>query len=322
MTTCGCERLSPHLVKVGRRTECEAMIRHQLFERVPIALARGKKVRCQRLGEMKEGADGPLVRSRLVAMEVAHGIRLDTIAGTAPLKCIRIIISRAASIKNERGRHTRVLALYDMSVAFWHAQLPHDEPIAMYPPRGEEEAGYMWQTQRAMYGTRRASRLFQEHMKGVLGKAGYAALKVCHQVYYCLEADSKAAIHGDDIIAEGEPEKLNRLDDLLKQLVVVKVLDRIGPGAVEHGQYLKRHTSCTSKDRGSSGWKIRNTLLRSPETVPRLVQSRRAPRAARISGEVTRKRQTSWKRWRRSCISKIQASAYTCPVGDSTCSSV
>ena len=40
------ERLSPHLVKVGRRTEHDAMTRHQLFERVPIAMARGKKVRC------------------------------------------------------------------------------------------------------------------------------------------------------------------------------------------------------------------------------------------------------------------------------------
>ena len=50
-----------------------------------------------------------------------------------------------------------------------------------------------------------------------------------------------AAIHSDDIIAEGEPEKLDRLDEVLKQLVVVKVLDRVGPGATEHGQYLKRH---------------------------------------------------------------------------------
>ena len=64
---------------------------------------------------------------------------------------------------------------------------------------------------RAMCGTRHTSRPFQEHMKGVLGEAGYAALKVCHQVYYCLEADLAAAIHGDDIIAEGEPtEALGR----------------------------------------------------------------------------------------------------------------
>ena len=94
------ELLSPHLVKVGRQTECEAMIRHQLFERVSIILARGKKVRCQWLDEMKEGASGPFVRSRLVAMEVAHGVRIDTFAGTAPLKCIKIVISKAASIKN------------------------------------------------------------------------------------------------------------------------------------------------------------------------------------------------------------------------------
>ena len=170
-------------------------------------MARGKKVGCQWLDEMKEGATGPFVRSRLVAMEVVHGVRFDTFACTVPLKCIKIIISRAASIKNTRGEHSRGLARYDISVAFWHALLPEDQPIAMYPPRGEEEVGYMWQMKRAMYGTRRASRLFQEH----------------------------------DIIAEGEPEKLDRLDEALEQLVVVKVLDRVGPRAAEHGQYLKRH---------------------------------------------------------------------------------
>ena len=67
-----------------------------------------------------------------------------------------------------------------------------------------------WQMKRAMYGTRRASRLFEEDMKGVLKEAGYASLKVC-QVYHCLETDSMAAIHGDDIIAEGKPRKLGNL---------------------------------------------------------------------------------------------------------------
>ena len=176
---------------------------------------------------MKEGASGPFVRSRLVSMEEAHGARFDTFAGTAPLECI-------ASIKNTTGEHSRALALFVIGVAFWHALLPEDEPIAMYPPRAEEEAGYMWKMKRAMYGRRRASRLFQEHMKGVLKEARYAALKVCHQVYHCLETDSLAATHGDDIIAEGESQKLDRLDEVLKQLVVVEVLDRVGPRAAEH----------------------------------------------------------------------------------------
>ena len=47
---------------------------------------------------------------------------------------------------------------------------------------------------------------------GVLGEVGYAGLKVCPQVYHCLEMDTMAAIHGDDIIAEGEPEKMDRLE--------------------------------------------------------------------------------------------------------------
>ena len=78
-------------------------------------------------------------------------------------------------------------------------------------------------------------------MNGVSKEAGCAALKVRHQVYHCLETDSMAAVHGDDIIAEGEPETLDGLDEVLKQVVVVKVLDRVGPRAAEHGQYLKRH---------------------------------------------------------------------------------
>ena len=45
------------------------MTRHQLFERVPIAMAGGEKVRFQCLDEMIEGATGPFV-----AMEVAHGV--------------------------------------------------------------------------------------------------------------------------------------------------------------------------------------------------------------------------------------------------------
>ena len=36
------------------------------------------------------------------------------------------------------------------------------------------------------------------------------------------ETESMAAFHGDDIIAEGEREKWDRLDEILKQLVVVK----------------------------------------------------------------------------------------------------
>ena len=42
-------------------------------------------------------------------------------------------------------------------------------------------------------------------MEGVLEETGYAALKVCHQVYHCLETDSVAAVHSDAVLhADGK----------------------------------------------------------------------------------------------------------------------
>ena len=201
--------------------------------------------------------------------------------------------SRELQINNVRGQHTRVLALHDISVAFWHALLPEDKPIAMYPPSGEEEAGYMWQMKRAMYGIRRTSRLFQEHMKGVL-KAGYAALRVCQQVHQCLDVDWMAAIHGDDIIAEGEAKDLDRLDEVQK-LVEVKVLDRVGPGAAELGQYLKRHIAYII----GQGFE----WLEDPKHIVAIIRKRskmgaksqRSPET-RTSGKPIQKDWTNWKR--------------------------
>ena len=116
----------------------------------------------------------------------------------------------------------------------------------------------------------------------VLGEAGCAALKVCYQVYYCPDADSMAASHGDDIIAEGEPEELDRLDEVSKRLVVVEVPDRIRPGAEVHGQCLKRHvvhiedqgldTSCCDHQKPFQGWCEKDLGRRDPEALDELAE--------------------------------------------------
>ena len=109
--------LSPHLVNVGRQTKCGVLIRHQLFERVPIAWAQSRKVGCYWLYEVKEGSDGPFVRSKPMVMELANKTKFDASAGTVPLKS-SMIIFRDTLIKDQRGRHTRALDLYVISVAF------------------------------------------------------------------------------------------------------------------------------------------------------------------------------------------------------------
>ena len=126
------------MVKVGRQTEHDAMTRHQLFERVPIARARDERGSKWTIRAQPTCCDGS------GSWCTIRYIRWHCTSQMHQYYHLK-------SCTHER-RHSRVLALYDISVAFWHAQLPEDEPIAMYPPRGEEEAGYMWQMKRAMYG--------------------------------------------------------------------------------------------------------------------------------------------------------------------------
>ena len=68
--------------------------------------------------------------------------------------------------------------------------------------------------------------------EGVLGEVGHAGLNVCHQGCDCLETDTMAAIHGDDIIAEGEPAKMDRLGKILRQLVVVRSAGQRQAGSI------------------------------------------------------------------------------------------
>ena len=99
----------------------------------------------------------------------------------------------------------------------------------------------MWPLLKAMYGTRIASGMFQEFMQKVFLEAGYKKSMLSHQVLYNVEADSLGTLHGDDILAEGENETLDRLDTVLEAKVQVKKLGRVGLGQGNHGRYFKRH---------------------------------------------------------------------------------
>ena len=175
------ERLGPHLVSIGRRTQCEAMARYQLFERALIRLARGKN--------NGSGPRDPIIYIR------RHGT----------------------------------------------SQIHQDHHLEACVDKEQES-----------------------------------------QVYYCSGADSMAATHGDDILAEGEPGELDRLGEVSKRLVVVEVLDRIRPGGEVHGQYLKRHilhiedhgleTSCCDHQKPFQGWCEQSLGRSDPETLDELAE--------------------------------------------------
>ena len=227
------EELDLDLVRVGRLGELDQMAKHQVYREVPAAQAWGRRVKARWVDEYRRKDGNTEVRSRLVAMEFNLYVRDDVNASTPPLAAIRAVISMAASKSG-----TRFLAVYDVSVAFFHATI--DEDITVLPPPGAGRPGHVWILLKAMYGTRRAAQLWQEHLAGVFKSGNWRRIGNIAGAYYEPNLDIALVIHGDDFLAEGTAECLNELDKLLFSAMDVKAMPRIGPGAASSGKYLKR----------------------------------------------------------------------------------
>ena len=207
----------------------------EVVEALPSDECRGKRVKSRWVEGERTKSDGTMfVRSRLVAQEVNTFVREDVSAGTPPLLAVRLLISLCAS---QAGR--RLLSLHDAEVAFFHASA--DEEMTIIPPKGAVPVGQLWQLKKALYGTRRAAKLWQEFLATVLVGAGWRRIICVPNCYHHDELGSTTIIHGDDLLSEGTAEALDRLDQVLAEKVRIKILGRIGPGAGTHGRFLKRH---------------------------------------------------------------------------------
>ncbi len=133
---------------------------------------------------------------RLVATQVINFAREDAQANTPPLKAARVITSRASS-----GCKTKVLALYDATVAFLHVALGNDEMLCVRGPRDIRQKGELMLLAKALYGARKAGQMWQEHIYATMIDAGFVANAFLH-------AGDNVLIncHGDDFLASGEPQ--------------------------------------------------------------------------------------------------------------------
>ena len=135
------ELLDPLLVHEGREKERENLRKFEVYGRVPRMQARGKRVRVQWLDDYRTGPDNErFVRSRLVAMQIAWEARSDCFAGTPVLCVVRLVLSYAATLV--RGPRMRLCALYDVSVAFYHALLDEDIWVDPRGARSQSTASF------------------------------------------------------------------------------------------------------------------------------------------------------------------------------------
>ena len=196
------ERLEEDQVRKARTREMEKMELHKVRENMTMeeVKKRGLKVVKSRWVDTRKALpDDPRgVRSRLVAQEINVGPKDDTFAGTPPL-WVRSLVSKAATAaKADKGKK-RLVARYDISVAFFHAYSTGG--IAVMPPKDMYVGVNLWFLLKAMNGTREASRQRGLYIKDSMVPAGSTGSAAIQGLYYRPEWEIMIACHGDDFLS-------------------------------------------------------------------------------------------------------------------------
>ena len=97
-------------------------------------------------------------------MEVNQYERHDVFAGTPALKVFRILMAKAASHCHTEHGHRRIIAILDVAVAFFHADM-EDVKNAHPPAEAAPDRTVVSLLIKADYGTRNAARLWQEFLR-------------------------------------------------------------------------------------------------------------------------------------------------------------
>ncbi len=181
-------------------------------------------------GKFLDDARGDEVKSRFVAQEVAYEVRDDVHAGAPGLKVLCILISMAAM-------QCQCLAIYDIVAAFLHAWM--DELLAVLAPRGLLADDEVFVPVKALYGTRRASNLWQAWYSKLFSSHGWASSRAFAAVFM-RPGEAMMACHGDDILVQGPDAIHEEVEHMLRENADVKILGRVGPGHGKIGKFLKR----------------------------------------------------------------------------------
>ena len=178
--------------------------------------------------------------------------REDVTESIPPFWVARCFLS-IASIAVSEGEHYLCIGVWDCSVAFYHADLPEDEPIHVIPPRGLYKPGHCWQLKRAMNGTRPASLAYGNFVTDTMVDADFKKVQLVAMTFVNFERKINVLVHGDDLLGLGSYESLMWLNEVLENKMRINCIGIIGPGRNQCSVIFLQRTisySSTGVDRG------------------------------------------------------------------------
>ena len=207
--------LDPKEVRKARLKELQYIHEKKVWIKIPRrrAIREGYKIVKGRWIDINKGdMTNWNYRSRYVAKEFNTGEEDGLFASTPPLEALRLLISDAATVQ---GNEERVIMINDVARAFFEA--PAKRNICVELPeeelQGEDCVGLLLQS---LYGTRDASANFQEEIRKVLCRSGFARGRYNPSTYYHPEMRIKAMVHGDDFVSTGTREALQWFRSVLE----------------------------------------------------------------------------------------------------------
>ena len=225
-------------VRAGRQKELDSIARHHVIEVVP----NGREGKHIRGGWVEDYKGYPTVRSRFVAKEVAYDTRDDVTQSTPALLIFRLLLALVCS-GFVGPPSVACFAVFDISVAFFHARLPKGTTIFVHPPKDLVERGFCWRLRRSMYGTRSASRAWGDRVREVLRKAGCVVLRTMSMMFHHPTDGYVVAVWGDDFGCIGSHTGIDRLRKVLEDNFESNVVGIIGPGQGDMVRLLYREIS-------------------------------------------------------------------------------
>lgn len=113
-------------------------------------------------------------------------------------------MSLAATATGNSPARKKLVGRWDFSLAFFHA--PSTLKVAVVPPPDIDNGMYWW-LQKAMNGTREASKQWGDQVTHVMVNiGGFHEIVVCLGTFYHAHLDVMIAVHGDDFIGSGTAE--------------------------------------------------------------------------------------------------------------------
>ena len=202
-------RLNQKLVQTGEAVELERFAKMGVYGYAERTTAmsdpEGVFVKVKWVRINKGTQQDPQIKCRLVAQELAYGVRMDELyANTPSLSCVKMAMVYAG----QQDRHRKLMTL-DVQSAFLYGEarrIIYIELPTADPQFGGSKVGML---HKALYGTRDAPQIWQHLLRSTLSKFGFRQSELQPSVYIHDVNEVLIVVHVDDFLVAGSQAALD-----------------------------------------------------------------------------------------------------------------